>query len=109
MTQHNKGTREEWLSARKELLEREKELTRQSDGLARQRRALPAGRLPKLGQIGLSRRRDGPLSSRRQYRGQQHIDPTPRRRRCSGLPRRDCRHREAAERAVARYDGSIAA
>ena len=41
MTQHNKGTREEWLSARKELLEREKELTRQSDGLARQRRALP--------------------------------------------------------------------
>jgi predicted dithiol-disulfide oxidoreductase (DUF899 family) len=41
MTQHNKGTREEWLSARKELLEREKELTRQSDGLARQRRTLP--------------------------------------------------------------------
>jgi predicted dithiol-disulfide oxidoreductase (DUF899 family) len=41
MTQHNRGTREEWLIARKKLLEREKELTRQSDGLARQRRALP--------------------------------------------------------------------
>jgi predicted dithiol-disulfide oxidoreductase (DUF899 family) len=41
MTRHSKGTREEWLTARKELLEREKELTRRSDELARQRRALP--------------------------------------------------------------------
>jgi predicted dithiol-disulfide oxidoreductase (DUF899 family) len=41
MTDHNVGTREEWLAARGELLEREKELTRRSDDLARQRRELP--------------------------------------------------------------------
>jgi predicted dithiol-disulfide oxidoreductase (DUF899 family) len=41
MTEHNVGTREEWLSARLELLEREKELTRRSDELARQRQELP--------------------------------------------------------------------
>ena len=41
MTDHEVGTREEWLRARKELLEREKELTRRSDELARQRRELP--------------------------------------------------------------------
>jgi predicted dithiol-disulfide oxidoreductase (DUF899 family) len=47
MTEHEVGTREEWLAARKELLEREKELTRQSDELARQRRELPWVRLDK--------------------------------------------------------------
>jgi predicted dithiol-disulfide oxidoreductase (DUF899 family) len=41
MATHTKGTREQWLSARKELLDREKALTRQSDELARLRRALP--------------------------------------------------------------------
>ena len=41
MSEHNVGTREEWLAARKALLEREKELTRQSDELARQRQELP--------------------------------------------------------------------
>jgi predicted dithiol-disulfide oxidoreductase (DUF899 family) len=41
MTDHNVGTREEWLAARVALLEREKELTRMSDKLARQRRELP--------------------------------------------------------------------
>jgi predicted dithiol-disulfide oxidoreductase (DUF899 family) len=41
MTNHEVGTREEWLAARVELLEREKELTRMSDELARQRRELP--------------------------------------------------------------------
>jgi predicted dithiol-disulfide oxidoreductase (DUF899 family) len=41
MTQHEVGTRQEWLAARMQLLEREKELTRFSDELARQRRALP--------------------------------------------------------------------
>jgi predicted dithiol-disulfide oxidoreductase (DUF899 family) len=41
MTDHEVGTREEWLRARKELLEREKELTRRSDELGRQRRELP--------------------------------------------------------------------
>src|SRR5919109_2887540 len=41
MTQHDVGTRQEWLVARKELLEREKELTRLSDDIARQRRELP--------------------------------------------------------------------
>ncbi|MGH2783255.1 MAG: DUF899 domain-containing protein, partial [Thermoleophilaceae bacterium] len=47
MTDHNIGTREEWLRARKELLEREKELTRRSDELARQRRELPWVRVEK--------------------------------------------------------------
>jgi predicted dithiol-disulfide oxidoreductase (DUF899 family) len=47
MTEHEVGTREEWLAARKELLEREKELTRQSDELARQRRELPWVRVEK--------------------------------------------------------------
>src|SRR3954469_514083 len=36
-----KGTREQWLVARRALLEREKELTRLSDELARARQALP--------------------------------------------------------------------
>jgi predicted dithiol-disulfide oxidoreductase (DUF899 family) len=41
MTEHEVGTREEWLAARIELLEQEKELTRRSDELARQRQELP--------------------------------------------------------------------
>jgi predicted dithiol-disulfide oxidoreductase (DUF899 family) len=41
MTPHTKGSREDWLSARKQMLVREKELTRESDRLARQRQALP--------------------------------------------------------------------
>jgi predicted dithiol-disulfide oxidoreductase (DUF899 family) len=41
MTDHNVGTREEWLAARAALLDREKELTRMGDELARQRRELP--------------------------------------------------------------------
>jgi predicted dithiol-disulfide oxidoreductase (DUF899 family) len=41
MTEHQVGTREQWLSARRALLEREKELTRRSDELARERQALP--------------------------------------------------------------------
>ncbi len=41
MTDHQLGTREEWLAARLELLEAEKELTRRGDELARQRRELP--------------------------------------------------------------------
>jgi predicted dithiol-disulfide oxidoreductase (DUF899 family) len=41
MTNHQVGTREQWLTARRELLEREKELTRRSDELARQRQELP--------------------------------------------------------------------
>jgi predicted dithiol-disulfide oxidoreductase (DUF899 family) len=47
MTDHEVGTHEEWLRARKELLEREKELTRRSDELARQRRELPWVRVEK--------------------------------------------------------------
>lgn len=47
MTEHNVGTREEWLAARNQLLEREKELTRQNDELSRQRRELPWVRLEK--------------------------------------------------------------
>jgi predicted dithiol-disulfide oxidoreductase (DUF899 family) len=41
MTDHEVGTRDEWLSARLELLQREKDLTRLSDELARQRQGLP--------------------------------------------------------------------
>ena len=47
MTEHEVGTREEWLAARKELLEEEKELTRRSDELARKRQALPWVRVEK--------------------------------------------------------------
>jgi predicted dithiol-disulfide oxidoreductase (DUF899 family) len=41
MTEHNTGTREQWLKARLELLKAEKELTHRSDELARQRQELP--------------------------------------------------------------------
>ena len=41
MTDHQTGTREEWLAARLELLEAEKALTRRSDELARRRQELP--------------------------------------------------------------------
>ena len=41
MTDHDVGTREEWLAARKALLAREKEHTRRGDELARERRELP--------------------------------------------------------------------
>jgi predicted dithiol-disulfide oxidoreductase (DUF899 family) len=41
MTEHEVGTREEWLAARTELLAREKEYTRLGDELARRRRELP--------------------------------------------------------------------
>jgi predicted dithiol-disulfide oxidoreductase (DUF899 family) len=47
MTEHNVGTRDEWLAARIELLEQEKELTRRSDELARRRRELPWVRIDK--------------------------------------------------------------
>jgi predicted dithiol-disulfide oxidoreductase (DUF899 family) len=47
MTEHEIGTRDEWLAARKQLLEREKELTRRGDELARQRRELPWVRVDK--------------------------------------------------------------
>jgi predicted dithiol-disulfide oxidoreductase (DUF899 family) len=47
MTDHEVGTREEWLEARERLLVREKELTRMGDELARQRRELPWVRLEK--------------------------------------------------------------
>jgi predicted dithiol-disulfide oxidoreductase (DUF899 family) len=42
-----KGSREEWLTARRELLQAEKELTRHSDEVARQRQALPWVRIDK--------------------------------------------------------------
>jgi predicted dithiol-disulfide oxidoreductase (DUF899 family) len=47
MTDHNTGTRKEWLAARLELLEAEKELTRRGDELARRRQALPWVRIDK--------------------------------------------------------------
>ncbi len=47
MTNHNTGTREEWLAARLDLLEDEKELTRRSDELARRRQQLPWVRVDK--------------------------------------------------------------
>jgi predicted dithiol-disulfide oxidoreductase (DUF899 family) len=47
MTDHQTGTREEWLAARLELLEEEKALTRRSDELARRRQALPWVRIDK--------------------------------------------------------------
>ncbi len=47
MTQHNSGTREEWLTARLALLKEEKELTRRNDELTRRRQALPWVRIDK--------------------------------------------------------------
>src|ERR1700733_1337547 len=47
MTDHNTGTREEWLAARLGLLKEEKELTRRSDELARRRQELPWVRIDK--------------------------------------------------------------
>src|SRR3989442_6128377 len=47
MTDHETGTREEWLAARLELLEAEKALTRRSDELARWRQELPWVRIEK--------------------------------------------------------------
>jgi predicted dithiol-disulfide oxidoreductase (DUF899 family) len=41
MTEHEVGTREQWLAARKALLERERELTRLESEIVEQRRALP--------------------------------------------------------------------
>jgi predicted dithiol-disulfide oxidoreductase (DUF899 family) len=41
MTDHNTGTREEWLAARKELLEAEKGHFRRGDEIARRRQELP--------------------------------------------------------------------
>ena len=41
MTQHQTGTRNEWLTARRQLLEAEKDLTRRSDELTRRRQELP--------------------------------------------------------------------
>ena len=66
MTEHQVGTQEEWLEARKELLDREKEHTRQRDELARRRRELPWVRVEKEyrfdtedGQKGLDELFDG--------------------------------------------------
>ena len=47
MTDHEIGTREEWLAAREQLLVREKEHTRLGDELAQQRRELPWVRVDK--------------------------------------------------------------
>jgi predicted dithiol-disulfide oxidoreductase (DUF899 family) len=47
MTDHNAGTREEWLAARLELLKAEKEHTRRGDELARRRQELPRVRIDK--------------------------------------------------------------
>jgi predicted dithiol-disulfide oxidoreductase (DUF899 family) len=47
MTDHNIGTREEWLAARLELLKAEKALTRRSDELAQRRQRLPWVRIDK--------------------------------------------------------------
>src|ERR671918_1915446 len=47
ITDHNVGTREEWLAAREQLLVREKEHTRLGDELAQLRRELPWVRVEK--------------------------------------------------------------
>jgi predicted dithiol-disulfide oxidoreductase (DUF899 family) len=47
MTDHEIGTREQWLAARLELLDAEKELTRRGDELARRRMELPWVRIDK--------------------------------------------------------------
>jgi hypothetical protein len=55
MTNHNTGTREEWLAARLELLKAEKEPTRRSDAPARRREDLRLrGEIPGKRFLGVS-------------------------------------------------------
>jgi predicted dithiol-disulfide oxidoreductase (DUF899 family) len=70
MTQHNVGTREEWLAARLELLEAEKQLTRRSDELAKQRQALPWVRIDKDYRFETA---EGPASLRDLFRGRSQL------------------------------------
>src|SRR5437588_12584399 len=70
MTNHQIGTREEWLAARLELLEAEKALTRRSDGLARQRKALPWVRIDKEYRFETD---EGPASLAGLFRGRSQL------------------------------------
>jgi predicted dithiol-disulfide oxidoreductase (DUF899 family) len=70
MTEHNTGTREEWLAARLELLTAEKELTRRSDELARQRHELPWVRIDKEYRFETD---DGPASLADLFQGRSQL------------------------------------
>jgi predicted dithiol-disulfide oxidoreductase (DUF899 family) len=70
MTDHQIGTREEWLAARLELLQAEKALTRQSDELARQRQELPWVRIDKEYQFETD---GGPASLADLFRGRSQL------------------------------------
>jgi predicted dithiol-disulfide oxidoreductase (DUF899 family) len=70
MTDHNVGTREEWLSARNALLEREKELTRRSDDVAQRRQELPWVRIDKEYRFETD---DGPASFADLFRGRSQL------------------------------------
>jgi predicted dithiol-disulfide oxidoreductase (DUF899 family) len=70
MTNHNTGTREEWLAARRELLEAEKELTRRGDELARRRQDLPWVRIDKEYRFETD---EGPASLTDFFRGRSQL------------------------------------
>src|ERR671936_1160925 len=70
MTEHNTGTREEWLAARLELLAAEKELTRRSDELVRQRQELPWVRIDNEYRFETD---DGPASLADLFRGRSQL------------------------------------
>ena len=70
MTEHEVGTREDWLRARTELLQAEKEHTRRGDELARQRQALPWVRIDKGYRFET---KDGPASLPDLFRGRSQL------------------------------------
>jgi len=70
MTDHQVGTRQEWLTARLELLDAEKALTRRSDELARWRRRLPWVRVEKEYRFETD---DGPASLAGLFRGRSQL------------------------------------
>jgi predicted dithiol-disulfide oxidoreductase (DUF899 family) len=70
MTDHQVGTRQEWLSARLELLDAEKALTRRSDELAQWRQRLPWVRVEKEYRFETD---DGPASLADLFRGRSQL------------------------------------
>jgi predicted dithiol-disulfide oxidoreductase (DUF899 family) len=70
MTNHQIGTREEWLTARLELLEAEKAHTRRGDELARWRQELPWVRVDKQYRFETE---DGPASLADLFRGNSQL------------------------------------
>jgi predicted dithiol-disulfide oxidoreductase (DUF899 family) len=70
LSNHQTGTREEWLAARLELLEAEKELARRNDELTGRRQELPWVRIDKTYQFETD---DGSASLKDLFRGRPQL------------------------------------